>query len=250
MTTKFFYSFYLILILIFVGIHIGTACSCWPYQSAFCTNVRADDHVILAEVIDFPETYLMEVEIIQNINNAINEDTIVILGQDGINCGEWLELFNISDTLILAVDWAHINEDPSWYLEGACGLHYLRYENGMVNGQITHSLTTQPFSEFEDDMPACVDYAVTTVSALDILEKEGGVKTFPNPISDKCFITSEGIAMEQYDIYDAKGTLILSENLRQPLENIEINTNDLDKGVYYIRMKTPKGILTRRLLKI
>ena len=43
------------------------------------------------------------VEVIENLHKPIPYDTITILGQDGLNCGEWLDKFSISDTLLLSL---------------------------------------------------------------------------------------------------------------------------------------------------
>ena len=45
----------------------------------------------------------MEAVVLENIYNETARQVIDITGHDGGNCGEYLELFHIGDTLIFAI---------------------------------------------------------------------------------------------------------------------------------------------------
>jgi Secretion system C-terminal sorting domain len=226
--------------------NLSNACSCWPYEPVFCRIVDEWHHVVRAVVTSHPDYYLMKVQLLENINKEITEDTIIIYGQDGLSCGESTDQFNINDTLILAVVEWEIDGAIYWYLEGFCGLHFLRYENEMVMGQITDTLTIQPIQDFRDNLFDCL------AMPLPIKEIEGSkseLSIFPNPVLEKLQISTIENLISGYDLYDSNGQLIISEVLNQSVEKHDINADDLRTGIYYIRIKTSKGVLARKFIK-
>jgi len=218
------------------------ACSCFPYEPVFCRIAHTGHNIVRATVISHPDFNLMEIKIIEDINNEITEDTVMVLGQDGLNCGESLNQFLIQDTLILALRYVTFNGTDYWYLEGFCGLHFLRYKDGMVTGQITDTLTEQPLQDFKDNLFTCLDMQLPTE---DILSKKENLNVFPNPVTSTLHIETNLKNILEIDIFNAGGQLII----KKQNEFSEINTNDLNKGIYFIRVKTSKGILTRKFLK-
>lgn len=63
-------------------------------------------------------------------------DTILVTGQDGLNCGEMLSRFNSGDTVFLALGtgFYYEFESDTFYLEGARGKYFLEVNEGMNNG--------------------------------------------------------------------------------------------------------------------
>lgn len=223
------------------------ACSCSHYEAVFCRNVHEGHKIVRGVVTDQPDVHLMEFSILENINNEIVEDTILVLGQDGVNCGEYLEQFAVNDTLILALNTWEINGTEFWHLMGLCGLHFLRFENGLVSGQITDDFTSQDLQGFKDNLLSCIDMEVPV---LEVDKNELEINVFPNPVSGNFQIGAFQPQINAYDIYNSGGTLIASKIFDQPEEKIDIYSGDLGQGIYYIRIRTAKGIITRKILKI
>lgn len=236
-----------IAILILISQNSILACSCFPYEPVFCRVVNEGHNIIRGVVTNHPDFHLMEINLIENLNKEIVEDTILILGQDGFNCGEYLSLFNINDTLILALSHWEINGTNYWYLEGFCGLHFLRYENGIVNGQITDTLTSQPLQDYKDNLFSCLDMEVPI---NEIANDEFQLTLYPNPVSGHFQVSTLQPQIAAYEIYDLSGTKMEVKAFSQLEEKIEINSNGLEQGIYYISIRTPKGIITRKFLKI
>ncbi len=224
---------------------ITNACSCGPYEPVFCRIVNENLNIVRVVVNNHPAEHLMEVSIIENIHKEISESTIIIYGQDGLTCGETLSRFDIQDTLVLAVIEFNLTGDDYWYLEGWCGLHWLKYENGMLIGQITDSLTTQSLEDFKDNLFECHNMTVPT----DNIISEGTISVFPNPVSQELYISSEIENILGIDISDMRGQRVNAGFNNQNRSTI-VDVNNLMNGVYFVRIRTSKGILTRKFLKI
>ncbi len=223
---------------------LSSACSCYPYESVFCNIVNQGHHVVSAVVLNEPTTYtyLMDVRIINKLHNTMGEDTITVLGQDGVNCGEDLVQFKKQDTLIMALNFLSYN--GYWYLEGACGLHFLRLENGFVKGQITDTEVIQPYQQFVDDIFLCLDQQMNVEN-----EKTKGNQLiiFPNPASEILNVRSDQSILS-YEIYNPTGRLKDYKNFNNNDNQLQINTNEFEIGVYFLRLRTSKGILTRKFI--
>ena len=227
--------------------NLGIACHCGYYEPVFCRIANEGHNIIRAVVSDSIISSVMEVKIIENINKEISTDTILIYGQDGWSCGESLNQFSLNDTLILAVVEWEINGQEFWYLEGFCGIHFLRYENGNVMGQITDSLIIQPLQIFKDNLFSCLDMEVPIE---DIENLENQLSVFPNPIQNTFQISITQNQINGYEIYNSNGQRIKHRVFYQKINNVHVKSEGFINGVYYIRITTSKGVLTKKVLKI
>jgi len=247
MKSKMLTQIKLIIFILIIVQNLGLACFC-PYEPVFCKNVHVEHNLIQAVVTDSTnQAHTMEVEILENIHKEITEDTLLIHGRDLSSCGERLDQFSINDTLILAIEILQFNGNEYWYLGGECGLQFLRYENGILNGQITESLTTQPIQDFKDDIFACIDL---TVPVKEIESLENQITVFPNPTLGNFQISFPEIKVSSYEIYNSSGQQVINETLNEAIDIIEVKSSPLSNGIYYLRLITSKGILTRKFLKI
>jgi len=123
----------------------------------FCKNVSESHWVIEARVLailDGNTSNSMEVEVLTNIYNTIDQDTILIEGNNGANCGENLYRFSRGDRLILALD--SFTED-TWHLSGSCGRHFLDVDENEVKGQITPTQTVVDKQYFIDNIQIFIE---------------------------------------------------------------------------------------------
>lgn len=247
MMLKLFKKTFVVLLVLVTTQNLSTACSCFPYEPVFCRIVDDTHHIVRGIVTGFDDLHLMKFQIIENINKEILEDTVIVYGQDGLTCGESLDQFNENDTLILAVNNWEFNGTTYWYLEGFCGLHFLKYEDGLVKGQITDNMTEQPIQDFKDNLFTCLDMEVPTD---DIQKLANDISIYPNPIMDNFQITASNNLIQSYEIFSTSGQRIVSKIFSQPVENLEIQSNHFGEGILYIRINTSKGILTKKLLKL
>lgn len=243
MKNKNFKKSQLVILFICLIQNLLLACNC-PYEPIFCEAITQSDNVIRAIVKDHPNHYSMTVEVIDNLNQEIAEDSITVVGHDGINCGQALGIFEINDTIILALNELVIDGISYWYLDG-CGLHYLKYENGNVYGQITDEISSLPFDFFRNNIFQC--FVGVLVSSED-MDSQNDFEISPNPTTDILQIRNSKDLIEEIEIFNSNGTLIFKES--KIARAIKINTQPFEKGVYFIKIHTLKGILTRKFLKI
>lgn len=241
--------FYKSILLAFIFLFIQNSlisCTCWPYEPVFCRAVNESLNIVRAVVIEHPESYLMEVKIIENLHEEISSDSILIYGQDGFTCGENLNQFNISDTLILAIKFSQIYENQFyWYLEGFCGIHFLRYANGIVNGQIRDSLTSQPIETFKEQLLECLEM---TVPIEEIFEEKKIVDIYPNPVLNELKISIVNSMILSVEIYTIDGRL--NQNMQQLNSNsVIIDSHNLESGIYIVKIETTTGNHISKFIK-
>ena len=185
----------------------------------------------------------MIVDVLENLHREIDEVELLVRGGSDGDCGENLTQFSVNDTLILALESWPIMGDSTMFLH-VCGLRFLRYENGLVLGQITETLTSQPLEEFKNNILTCGD---STVSSDDISSED--LKIFPNPVSDILQIESIDQPILKVEVFNSKGQVLIQESIKD-VHAIPIKTDSLEKGIYFLKIQTPKGILTRKFLKV
>ena len=78
--------------------------------------------------------------------------------------------------------------------------------------------------------------------------EQNGSKTmvYPNPVSDKLTVEAQE-ALGTVEIYNLMGALVYSQ--KDCANKVEINTSDLQSGVYFIRLTNDKTSETRRFVK-
>ena len=87
----------------------------------------------------------------------------------------------------------------------------------------------------------------TTTGILDFGSKVDEIIIYPNPASEKIsVILNSSIENSSYSILDITGRSVMSGNLLG--QNSEINTMELSKGTYILRIKNSKTTLTKKFL--
>jgi len=236
-------------ILIFVSLFISIpsptkACSCQFFETNFCESIDTSDNIFIAVVTDSIDFSMREAVVIKNLYKATTRDTINIFGHDGLNCGEFMGFFNIGDTLVFAVEETVFLNEYIYYLS-SCGLFYLHYQDEMVTGQITDQLTTQSIDEFIDNLPDCMDL-VLPVEEVDVDLKP--LQFYPNPVVDELTIINSDNDIEQLDIYSISGKSVYA-NHSVVEEKVTISFDDLGAGVYIVKVRTGKGVISKKIIK-
>ena len=244
MKNETFIKIQLVVLLFFLIQKSVLACNCPPYEPIFCDNITQTSHVIWGIVKEHPTHYSMTVEILENVNSEIDDEIITVIGADGINCGEGLGIFQISDTVVLAVEMFDY-PTSDWWLSG-CELRYLKYTNGMINGQITDEITSMPYDQFSENIFQCI---VGVLSFTEEYFQENDLQVFPNPVTNILHIQNENSPILELEIFNSNGQLIFTSS-EEIIQSRIINTTSFVKGIYFIRIRKPKGILTRKFLKI
>ncbi|MCC6372916.1 MAG: T9SS type A sorting domain-containing protein [Bacteroidia bacterium] len=104
-----------------------------------------------------------------------------------------------------------------------------------------------------------VTMAITTATCLDVAVKEiknsiGVVSLFPNPSNDVTFlnIQSQNASSINVNVYDITGKLVMTpvqnSNLTMGDNKFELNTSNLQNGIYFVTLSTANGKETVKLV--
>ena len=94
--------------------------------------------------------------------------------------------------------------------------------------------------ESEKSEEVCIKTLVEGVEELSM-----SFNIYPNPVNDNLYIETQ-ILTQTIEIYDAFGRQQLIANGQQPTA---IDVSNLNSGVYFIKIKTNEGVITKRFVK-
>jgi hypothetical protein len=86
---------------------------------------------------------------------------------------------------------------------------------------------------------------VSTPTAIEKEAQESAVSVYPNPFNDQITIKGAHLKGAQYMLYSISGQMVKQGYLNQS----PINTSDLLKGTYLLRIQSEAGVVTQKLLK-
>lgn len=90
----------------------------------------------------------------------------------------------------------------------------------------------------------CAPLLISTTQVNDI----SGLELFPNPVEDILNISISDFVIKEVAVFDVKGKEILREE--NNTDNIQINTDNLQRGTYLIQIQTKSEVTTRKFIKI
>jgi hypothetical protein len=105
---------------------------------------------------------------------------------------------------------------------------------------------------FIDDVCVSTDslYTATWTSVIENENEGGFVTVFPNPTSTGIFTltSANNTQIENAELFDVIGKQMLLKRKRADENRLEINISELPEGLYFIRVKTESGTLTKKVL--
>lgn len=107
------------------------------------------------------------------------------------------------------------------------------------NAQVSVKVTND-CSIFENILQVVID------NLDDVLgDKNADLKIYPNPTKDELTIDSYGLIVRKLEVFDLSGKIV---NCRW-LNDKSINVSALQRGIYFIKFETDKGIVMKRFVK-
>jgi hypothetical protein len=179
--------------------------------------------------------YFILIDTIGDFNSQIG-DTIIVTGEDGINCGEMLNRFSSGDTLFMALTsgyYENFTKDTFYLKGGTCGYYYLKITNGQNNGS--------SISEIRDKIQSIITGTELNVSQVDI-------KLYPNPTTRFLSISTSEALIKRIQFLDMKGSIILDYKSIN-CAYFECDITNISSGLYNLKIYTDKGLINRRILK-
>jgi hypothetical protein len=134
--------------------------------------------------------------------------------------------YNYGDVVTIEVD---TNED--W-----------AFLNWTENGTVVSEGKTYTFTATEDHS------FVANLEYTEGVGEQNGNQTviYPNPVNDKLTVEAQE-AIGTVEIYNLMGAMVYSQ--KNCTNKVEINTTDLQSGIYFIRLTNDKVSETRRFVK-
>jgi len=74
-----------------------------------------------------------------------------------------------------------------------------------------------------------------------------GISIFPNPTTGQLRITNYELSIKQVELYSIVGNLIQTVNV--DTDEIEIDMENLQSGVYFVKVITDKEVITKKIVK-
>jgi hypothetical protein len=73
---------------------------------------------------------------------------------------------------------------------------------------------------------------------------KSNISIYPNPAND--FVTVSGTGMERIDIYTVDGRLMKQISVSK--SQFTISTSEFNKGIYFFKITTSKGLFTEKIM--
>ena len=110
----------------------------------------------------------------------------------------------------------------------------------------TDSLVYRVYDALGASDTAVVYINVAGVTGLDEITYVA-VKVYPNPFSSNVSIRSSA-TINQINLFDVTGTLVKTISTIES-NTLELNTEELSPGIYFVRMNSVNGILVKKIVK-
>jgi len=98
---------------------------------------------------------------------------------------------------------------------------------------------------YVDSLMVRIDTA-TIVGVITLNDAGTEVTVFPNPVSDRIYIDWNGSDRAEIVLLNAFGSEVKKVVLKQNRTGLDVS--DLAEGIYFVRVKTANGILTRKII--
>lgn len=98
--------------------------------------------------------------------------------------------------------------------------------------------------ETDEDPSSCYNYGA--LSTNDVITSSD-FTIYPNPVIDELTIDYNG-TISSIVVYDTQGKVVMQEE-KQSTYSTSLNTNRLEKGVYFLKIQTDKGVGTAKFIK-
>lgn len=231
----------LVLLLHLLGLSfLAAACSCAGYEPDFFKRLSYNQEFCVAVFKSVtvenrpdgttPQTAHFTFQ--SAIQWSQGTGDFVVIGQDGLNCGEAMFGFQAGDTMVLALKKSFLgNFGPDTLYLNGCERNYLTLKNGQYNG-----MTVQQISQ----KIKMITGLPKSPSVLDLLS------VHPNPATGKVTVQC-GEAIRSVLVLNSAGQEVFF--LRSKEKELVFDMSQLLKGLYYVHVKTETGEVTRRVMK-
>ncbi len=185
--------------------------------------------------------------------------TQIAISISGILPVEWLDFQAIRQENSIRLDWETASEtnNRGFFVERLAEQNLDWEEIGFAAGQGTTNMGGSYSFLDEKPLPGMNYYRIrqtdfdgketySPVIAVNFEKKGSVLWLYPNPASEVIHLSLPEGAF-QLEVFDGKGKMVLSQALDS--EQCTLNVNDLNAGLYLLRLKTEGGWTSGRFVK-
>jgi len=97
-----------------------------------------------------------------------------------------------------------------------------------------------------ENTPSTLVFTKTETTSTNDLELAQQVRLFPNPATDKVLIYISDLEGEHLEVFNNFGQRLLERNIND--SQIELNMKDWNAGIYFVKIKTAEGVVSKRFV--
>lgn len=124
---------------------------------------------------------------------------------------------------------------------------YSTSDFSLINGLFVAYGVTNISNVAFDDIYLTNGHASPTALPEQIAQND--ILFFPNPVENKLCIVSEGNSFSTYQITSVDGRLVDAGSMDSSVETQEINTSNLQSGIYFVTLQNDSQKVTRKIIK-
>ena len=116
------------------------------------------------------------------------------------------------------------------------------------SNEIAKTIIVKAVSRFD---PTVFDEVEITIGNVGIASAElsNQITVYPNPTSDVLRVTSEGLQVISVEVFDMMGKKQKSRKAEEQNGEMVLDVSDFPAGVYFLRISTEKGVVTKKVIK-
>ena len=88
-----------------------------------------------------------------------------------------------------------------------------------------------------------VDNEPTATNSIELGQE---IDLFPNPATDRVLISIPDLIGEYLEVFNNFGQTLFEQNINDT--QIELNTRDWNPGIYFVKIKTTEGVVSKRFV--
>ncbi len=211
----------------------------YTYSSIVKIRIETIDTLVQNPNLPYPGNYGMDVTILENYSTQSNPFSLLRIQPTQVNlCSSYLLNAAIGDTFIISA-FFH-NQIPN--ITDTIEISICNFQTKVQNGQICAGQDCFDVNDLQDT----IDAAINRRLYINTPNWQNEIVLYPNPAQNIVNIENpNGIRIEQLSLLDITGRLVLETKENNPKS---INVQQLKPGLYFISIKTEKGILQRKIV--
>jgi len=76
------------------------------------------------------------------------------------------------------------------------------------------------------------------------------INVFPNPTNNTLFLSTNGLAITQVNVFDVNGKIVLSPVVQEGITSLNMNFSPLVKGIYFVQIQIKSQIFIKKVFRI